>query len=310
MEPGSNLAHITVGVASLKPALEFWTGLLSLELVARRRGADPALDHWWSLPPGSVVDQALVRTPGAATGWLHLVHFRHPGPPVRQDAGATDLGPKNLDVNCHDMPARMVMLKAAGCRFRSGMSEYVVDDIQAREVQVPGHDGTNIVLIEILRGMPQPAMGQAGFAGITSFVVIVPDTEAEARFCREVLGLTEVMHHRITGPGIEAAVGLPPGAALDMRLLGDASDVFGRLELIRYEGLSGINRFPLAVPPATGALHVRCPVGDLAACLDHARRLGSPVCNGGVVETLFGRVALGAVQTPAGLRVEVFQRLG
>ena len=42
---------------------------------------------------------------------------------------------------------------------------------------------------------------EQGYGGLTSFVVIVPDTRAEAGFFRAVFGLEELMHHRLSGAG-------------------------------------------------------------------------------------------------------------
>ncbi len=110
-------------------------------------------------------------------------------------------------------------------------SEYEVGGIRAREVQMPAHDETNIVLIEILSGGYEMKYSPAGYAALTSFVVIVPSTKIEASFYADLFDLDELMHHRITGPEIEKAVGLPSGTALDMRLMGREGNFFGRSSL-------------------------------------------------------------------------------
>lgn len=68
-----------------------------------------------------------------------------PDASVRRGAVTTGLGPKNLDVNCRDMSARVNGLQSAGYPFHSEISEYHVGDIYAREVKIAGHDQTNIV---------------------------------------------------------------------------------------------------------------------------------------------------------------------
>lgn len=301
------IAHVTVGVAALQPVFDLWIGRFGLEVVARRSGADPGLAALWSIPADNITEQILIRTPGADTGYLHFVQFNEPDPPVREGAGTTDLGPKNLDVNCVDMPARHAELQAAGCTFRSGISEYRVDDIHAREVQMPSHDETNIVLIEILSGGFDLEYSPTGFAAITSFVIIVPDTHVEAEFYRRLFGLDEIMHHRITGPGIEEAVGLPKGAALDMRLMGREGHFFGRAELIQYEGLQGMDRFPLARAPALGTLHCSYAVDSVSRFLAHTSRLGVKVVAHDAVDTIFGSGKMCTVFSPAGLRIVVFE---
>jgi len=299
------IAHISIGVAELQPALDFWVGQIGMDVVARRSGADPELGRLWGIPAGQFVDQLLLATPGATTGQLHLVQFREPGPAVRAGAAATDLGAKNLDVNCTGLPDRVAMLQKQGHRFRSPIGEYTVDAIQAREVQLPGHDCLNIVFIEILSKGFEVRYSPQGFAAVTSFVVIVPDTKAEANFYRDIFEFDELMHHRIAGPGIEAAAGLPVGTTLDMRLLGKPDQLFGRMELISYEGVSGEDRFQRAVPPATGILRCGIRVSSVTAIdqrMGHAPAAGFPVA-----ATIFGHVRILPVQSPAGLVIDVLE---
>jgi catechol 2,3-dioxygenase-like lactoylglutathione lyase family enzyme len=300
------ISHITIGVADLGRALELWVETFGLETIERRHGHDAGLGRLWDIPAAQIADQALIATPGAATGRLHLVQFNDPDPPVRQGAAVTDLGPKNLDVNCIDMPARFAELTTAGHRFRSAISAYEVGGIHAREVQMPCHDDTNIVLIEILSDGFEMRYSAAGYAAVTSFVVIVPDTLTESRFYSEIFDFDELMHHRITGPGIEAAVGLPVGSAIEMRLMGRHEKFFGRVELIRYENQPGVDRFPLARPPALGTLHCSFKTDSVDEVIARADRSGTPVRRFDDVETIFGAGSVCTLITPAGFRVEVF----
>jgi hypothetical protein len=279
-------------------AERLWVDLLGLEVVARREGPDLELAKLWELPAAQIIDQLLVRTPGAETGQLHFVQFNEPGEAVRKGAAPTDLGAKSIDVNCKGMPELVAKLREAGYSFRSDISEYEVGDIRAREVQMPGHDDVNVVFIEILSEGFEVNYSPEGFAALTSFVVIVPDTLTESRFYQDLLGFEELMHHRITGPGIEEAVGLPEGTALDMRLCGAEDNLFGRMELIRYEGLSGENRFQRAVPPATGIL-------SCGVVIDSPEEKGLTLGHGLVTDTIVGNYRVCEITSPAGLRIEV-----
>lgn len=301
----SSIAHIVVGVADLDPVRTLWCRHFGLETVAERQGSDPRLEAAWGLPPGGITGQLLLRTPGQATGWLHFVEFADPAPPVRRNAATTALCPKNIDINCTDMHARVAELEAAGFFFRSAVSEYEIDGMTVREVQMPVHDDINVVLIEVPDWDMQ--MTETGYAGVTSFVVTVSDTKSESRFYASLFGHGELLCHRITGPEIEAVVGLPPGSALDMRVLGDHDNLFGRVELIAYEGLTGDNLFPAARPPATGSLGARFVVTDLAQCIEAATTMGATVSDHGVVELLSGTARLVALHTPVGFYIEVLQ---
>ena len=302
------IAHVTVGVADLQSVFDLWIDRFGFEIVARRTGPDPDLGRLWGIPADSFAEQVLIRTPGAAAGWLLFVQFTDPDPPVRNGAAATDLGPKNLDVNCHDMPLRFTQLQALGYTFRSDIVEYRVGDIHAREVQMPGHDDTNIVLIETLSDGFEIEFSPTGYGGVTSFVVVVPDTRVEAAFYREIFGFDEIMYHRLTGSAIEKAIGLPEGTALEMRLMGREAHIFGRMELIAYEALKGKDRFLLARPPALGTLQCGFAVESVRKILERAQAAGLVYSEVRDLDTIYGAGHMGILSSPAGLRIEVYQR--
>jgi catechol 2,3-dioxygenase-like lactoylglutathione lyase family enzyme len=303
----SPVAHIVVAVADMGPVEKLWCGHFGLELVARSYGPDQGLSRIWGLADDAIAGQLLLRTPGAQSGWLHFVQFRQPGRPVREGAKNTDLCPKNLDVNCVDIESRVAELGQDGFEFRSEVSDYSFDDISAREVQMPAHDDTNVVLIEV---MDWPiSLSSKNYGGVSSFVITVPDTGVEAEFFTALFGHEQLMHHRISGEAIEKVIGLPPGAALDMRVLGDPEDYYGRLELITYEGLRGENLFPLACPPALGALLCRFAVANADALLSVAAERGWQADDYGNAALLFGKARLVSLRSPAGFTLEAFQLL-
>jgi catechol 2,3-dioxygenase-like lactoylglutathione lyase family enzyme len=301
----NGIAYVSIGVADMQPVSDLWLDALGLEIVAQRSGPDAELGKLWDLPAEQFVEQLLVRTPGAATGYLHFVQFQHPADAVRKDAALTDLGAKNIDVNCVGMPALVEKLKAAGYVFRSDIGEYEVDEIRAREVQLPSHDGVNVVFIEVLSEGFEVDYSPKGFAALTSFVVIVPDTQIESRFYQQIFAYDEIMHHRISGPGIEKAAGLPKGTALDLCLLGSPDNLFGRMELIEYAGLRGDNRFESAVPPATGILCAGFRVDSLDEFVVRAEQQGVKITRTLEVDAIFGKGRMVELISPAGLKLQV-----
>ncbi len=303
----NGISYVSIGVADLAVAEKLWVEALGLEIIARRQGPDPELGKLWNLPADQFVDQMLVRSPGAATGQLHFVQFRESGEAVRKGASPTDLGAKNIDVNCVGMPELVEKLIGAGYSFRSEISEYEVGDIHAREVRMLGHDEINIVFIEILSKGFEVEYSPEGFAALTSFVVIVSSTLNESKFYQDIFSFDEIMHRRITGSGIEAAVGLPKGSALDMRLCGSPDNMFGRMELVAYEGLSGENRFPRAVPPATGILRCGFRTDRLDELLKRVELQGTPVGRMFEIDAIFGAGRIVEFASPAGLQIEVIQ---
>jgi catechol 2,3-dioxygenase-like lactoylglutathione lyase family enzyme len=102
----SSWTSVTVGVADLDHALDFWVNSFGFEVQGRKEGQDLDLAQLWDIQPGDIARQALLKTPGETTGMMHLVEFNNPDPPVREGAQVFDLCPKNLDIYVNDLPLR------------------------------------------------------------------------------------------------------------------------------------------------------------------------------------------------------------
>jgi catechol 2,3-dioxygenase-like lactoylglutathione lyase family enzyme len=297
-------AHVTVGTADLDLALGLWRDIFGLEVIAERSGADPALAAVWGLPADGIAREALLRTPGIDVGGMHFVEFRSPGVPVREGAEVFDRLPKNLDVYTTDLPAKYEDLKNRGIKFRASWTEMASPDgSRFREVQMPGPDATNIAVLEILGS--DYRYGPSGYAAIGPLIIVVEDAEIETRFFTKALGLASVMVDLLSGPEVEKMVGLPPGAGLDFRVLGDPEDPMGRIEVIEYQQTEGTDRYALAKPPHTGTLHVTWQVDDLAPLRASLDKWGVPITEHGPVDAIFGRGPMISFYSPGGFRIEV-----
>jgi catechol 2,3-dioxygenase-like lactoylglutathione lyase family enzyme len=303
-----NIAYVSVGVADMRAVRELWIEQLGMEVRAHREGPDPEMARVWNIPADQFVEQLLLGTPGAETGLLHFVQFREPADPVRNNAATTDLGPKNLDINCTGMPERVERLSRAGYSFRSAIGEYEIDGIKAREVQMPVHDDVNVVLIEVLSSGFDVDYSKAGFAALTSFVVIVPDAEVEAAFYRQMFAMESIVRHQLSGPAIEMAAALPAGTVLDLHLLGCPDNLFGRMELIEYRGVTGDNRFRRAKAPAAGILGCGFSVDSLDRFLADAAAQNITIMRSLQADTIVSSGLMVELQSPAGLQIRVVQR--
>lgn len=299
---------VTVGVADLAAAEALWRDTFGLEVVAERGAGDAALAALWSLPAAAVGRQRVFATPGQTTGWLHLVEFPEPDPPVREGANTFDLAPKNLDIYVDDLPARERALRAAGHTFHGARHSEVVapDGTRFRELHMPAHDAINVVLLEVV-GTHRHTSG-AGFGAVGPLIVTVPDASAEQAFARDVLGLGKLSDHVLGGPEIEAMIGLPAGATLDVSIWGDADAPFGQLEIIAYGGTDGTNRYERARAPATGILQVRYHVSELAPLRERLDTNGLAYAVESCVSLIDGSGALLRFRSPAGLTVEVLEQ--
>jgi catechol 2,3-dioxygenase-like lactoylglutathione lyase family enzyme len=301
--------HVTVGVKDLEVALAHWVGLMGLEVRSRQEGPDAGLSSLWQIAPDDIERQAIIGTPGAETGLIHLVQFRDPDPPVRAGAEVFDMLPKNLDFFAKDLPQRVADLRAGGATFRTDTYSDVTTPRGTRflEIHMHGHDDVNIVLVESFGG-ERDHYTDKGFAGVTQLITIVPDAEQEKVFYEQVMGLDELSKSLLAGPAVEKMVGLPPGSGLDVRILGVRSVQLGQMEIVDYQGVEGSDRYPLAKPKALGTLHVSYFIDDLNPLKQRLKAFGTAFDEHKAVDTLIGSGSVVSFHTPAGLRIEAHQR--
>ncbi len=301
--------HVTVGVKDLDAALAQWIGMMGFEVRSRLDGPDAGLSLFWEIAPDDIQRQAFIGTPGAKTGLIQLVQFRDPAPPVREGAEVFDLLPKNLDVFTKNMPDQFEALRAAGAQFRTETySDMTTPGGGFREIHMHGHDATNIVLVDT-PGREREYYTDKGFSGVVQLISIVPDAQREDAFYQEVMGLDRLSKSLIKGPDIEKVVGLPPGAALDVRIFGVRDEQFGQMEVVDYQGVEGSDRYPRAKPKALGTLHVSYFIGDLAPLKKRLSAFNTTFTEHKMVETvLCGSGPAISFKTPAGLRIEAHQR--
>jgi len=304
-------AFAIVSVTDLGEALRLWRDRFGMEVMSRREGTDLGLSKVWSLAPEAIVDQALLVTPGMRQGGLHLVQFAEPGPTVREGAAPTDLCPKSIDIAVQDIQSRFAELEAAGYRFRSKIGRFETDGIVVHEVHLPGPEDVNLVFLEQM-GKPEHVSSK-GYGIAPQVVATSPDNKLEKKFFEEVLGMDEASYHRFGGPEVERTIGLPPGGQLDVRIFGDASFDYGRLEIVQYEGVSSTDLYPRAQPPARGFLGVSVYCADISATLQRSlalqadartRVMREPVDHG-VIDSVCGCHRMASVYSPAGLRIEL-----
>ncbi len=297
-------AYAVLSVPDVEQALGLWQRRFGMHVVARRTGSDPGLARFWGLQPDDIIDQAILLTPGATEGGIHLVQFKLPGPAVRANAAPTDLVPKSVDIVVRDIQTRYAELTAAGYQFRSKPGRFESDGVVVFETHMHGPDSVNIVLLEEMGR--DDLTSAAGYGVAPQIVITTSDNIAEKVFLESVFGMSEASYHRFSGPEIEKTIGLPKGAALDIRIVGDPASRYGRLELVQYEGVKSANLYPRAVPPARGLLSATYFVRDLAPILARGEAYG--IQDAGVVSTIHGALRMARVRSPTGFQIDVVER--
>ena len=307
MSPIRSIDSIVVGVRDIEVAIELWVNNFGLDVVFERFGNDVHLSKLWHLNDDEIIKQALLATPKIDVGKIHLVEFKKPDTAVRENANATDLGPKNLDVTCLDLPSKYHELIQLGYKFRSEYVGYQIESIGAEvlEVQMPGHDHTNIIFVEQLGEKIQ--LSKKGYGGITSLVTIVLDLDEETDFFKDVFSLKEAISEDLFGEHVEKMIGLPKGGGLRLNLLeGDETDRYGRVELVTYIGAKKQdNLYKIANPPALGTLHCLFKVETISEIKKKLQERSIIFDEFGSLDLIYGKGEVISFRSPAGLRIDV-----
>ena len=300
-------SSVTISVSNLDEALALWSGIFGFETRAESSGPDDGMAQGWGIKGNEIRRQALLTSPSADTGMMHFVEFDQPGPAVREGAQVFDRVPKNLDIYVRDIGDRVSELRAAGWEFNTDTYSDVTapDGTRFREIHMRGHDGINIVLLELLD--VEMTFTAEGYAGVGPLITIVGDATAEREFVAGVLGLALLHDNVLSGPEIEKMIGLPPGAALDVSIWGTADDPLGELELIDYRGVEGNDLYPRTIPKHTGVLHITYTVNNLAEFTARLDEAGIPWETLGQRKTLSATGKFVRLQSPGGLRIEVVE---
>ena len=296
---------VSIGTSDVAAACHFWVDMLGFECTDLIEGDDPGLREHWQLSDRLICRQAMLQSPGAAFGAIHLVEYDTAAATVRQDAAVFDLCPKNLDIYVDDLPLRMAELTARGVRFRNEQYSEAVspDGVHFREIHLAGHDDINIVLLQIMGDGALPT--ESGFYGVGPLVCIVEDSAAEKAFYRDVMGLSLAHDNVLAGPEIEQMIGLPAGCALEVSIWAQMGQPLGEVELVTYQGTQGANRYPRAVPGARGVTHLNWWVEDMAAWKDHLVQLNVPFNRSRLSGRLMQSRESVRLHSPAGLSIEV-----
>ncbi|MFK8051372.1 MAG: VOC family protein [Woeseiaceae bacterium] len=298
---------ISVAVADIQPALALWVSQMGMTVVFDQTGPDESLAMLWDIAPTDIKRQVLLSTSDNTVGQLHLVEFESADAPIRKNAQAFDWVPKNLDIYVEDMPARIAELKNAGYTFSTDdFSEISAPNgMQFREIHMPSHDAINVVLLELI-GVEQP-MTEKHYGAVGPLITIVPDAQAENAFVQSVLKLEELSHNILKGPEIEAMIGLPVGAALDVSIWGKDALALGQIEVIEYQGTQGNNLYDRIQGRATGIRQIRFAVKDLNNLIARLNANDTAFERYNKVSLLGANGDLIVFHTPAGLRIEAIE---
>ena len=92
---------------------------------------------------------------------------------------------------------------------------------------------------------------------------------------------------------------------LDLHLLGNPDNLFGRMELIEYTGVNGADLFPRLLAPATGILNCGFKLSGIEEFRNRAIAAGFSVTEHTLSDLIFGSGVLLSLISPAGFRLYI-----
>ncbi|MEL6950215.1 MAG: VOC family protein [Pseudomonadota bacterium] len=302
-------------------SVDEWVGFLTEHAgweVRARGPVDAGLRELWRLPEDASGEEVLLGNTGADHGFIRLVALERVSQDwIRADTRPWDTG-GHFDLNLrvrglHEL--RKAML-AAGWQGDSEPIQFTFGPFEVIEWIAQGPDGVRLAVIERLKpeleGWPNLRVLSRTFNATQT----VADMATARDFYEKVLGMQTYLEHR--GPSNDAGpnvLGLPHDAAArvvrEIRILHPQGVNDGSIEILSFEGATGIAVDDQASPHNIGLSVLRFPVDDLDATMGALEARGA-VFDGPPVSLSLagvGHVSAVALQSPEGARLELFERL-
>jgi catechol 2,3-dioxygenase-like lactoylglutathione lyase family enzyme len=320
---GSGWQEALVHVADPAPFVAFLTQDAGWRVLHRGPVAPQMLAAWGLTPPGQPGlavrgREVLLANPGDAKGWVRLVTLDGvTSEPIRPAAQAWDPGGwYSIMTRSRDATAIYRAAIARGWTAANTPQEFTFGGVRLRNVVIRGPDGVNFAVYEritpLLEGWPTIRGLSRGFNAMT----MVADFEAERRFFQEGLGFGAwfIGPYEDTGPtptNFGLPVNLAPQVPRRSGILWEQPGEDGRVEIMRFEGLDGVDQSARASFANRGIVSVRIPVASLEAWTARAQAAGITVHSapGPLVIRPYGPVRHAWVRSPGGAIVEAFEQL-
>ena len=305
-----------VSVWDLDRSVETLTSVAGWKIHTRAAVSAEEARFWGLTPAGSgpVGESVLLHNPGTSTGFVRLVRFGQPGEPIRPGAQPWDTGGIfDLNVRALEVGQRMAELRRRGWSswgepVRLEFGPFTVNEVLAR-----GPDDLVLAMIERLEPPLTGWPHLTKLSRVFNSTQTVRDFDAALRFYREGLGFEVYLEHEGASEKAGANVlGLPHEVTVEVprrvAILSPDGSNEGSIEILSFEGASGVDHAKRAVAPNLGCLSLRFPVRDLEAFRIWLSERSIEPAGGPARFELppYGEIAAFAVTTPEGARLEFF----
>jgi catechol 2,3-dioxygenase-like lactoylglutathione lyase family enzyme len=312
---GKGWQEAVVHVGDPDPWVAFLTQDAGWRVMSRGR-IDASVIAAWNLPSTVTGTEILLGNPGDNKGWVRLVTLRGiASQPIRPAAQAWDPGGWfSLMTRSRDAIAIYNKAIARGWTAYNSPQEFSFGGVALRNVVIRGPDGVNVAIYERLSPKLEGWETITGISRMFNVMTMVKDFEAERKFFQDGLGFGAwfVGDYEDQIP-VATNFGLPVNLSTSIPrrsgILWESQGEDGRVEVMRFVGLDGVDQSPRASFANRGIVSIRIPVADLAAWSARARANGITVNASAALVRLppYGMVRHAWVQSPNGGIVEAFE---
>jgi hypothetical protein len=316
-EIGKGWQEAVVHVADPEPWVSFFIADAGWK-VASRGHIDPQILQSWGLATTVTGNEVLLVNPGDSKGWIRLVTLKGiASEPIRPAAQAWDPGGWfSLMTRSRDATALYQKAIARGWTAYNSPQEFSFGGVQLRNVVIRGPDGVNVSIYERLVPKLEGWETTKGISRVFNVMTMVKDFEAERAFFQDGLGFGAwfIGNYEDTVQ-VATNFGLPVNLSTQIPrrsgILWESQSEDGRVELMRFVGLEGVDHASRANFTNRGIVSLRLPVANLDAWVSNVRSKNIQVRQSGEPAQLapYGRIKSAWVQSPNGGIVEAFEVL-
>lgn len=316
-EIGKGWQEVVVHVSKPGPWVSFFTEDAGWK-VASRGPIDPVILRAWKLEGTVTGTEVLLVNEGDAKGWIRLVTLKGvKSEPIRPAAQAWDPGGWfSLMTRSRDATTLYNKAISRGWTAYNSPQEFNFGGVQLRNVVIRGPDGVNVSIYERLVPKLEGWETIKGISRVFNVMTMVKDFEAERAFFQEGLGFGAwfIGNYEDTTE-VATNFGLPVNFSTQVPrrsgILWESQSEDGRVELMRFVGLEGVDHASRARFSNRGIVAIRLPVANLEVWIAKVRAKGIEVNGTNLTAHLapYGRVKSAWVQSPNGGIVEAFEVL-
>jgi catechol 2,3-dioxygenase-like lactoylglutathione lyase family enzyme len=268
------------------------------------------------LARGTTGREILLANRGDAKGWVRLVTLSGTrSAPIRPAAQAWDPGGwYSLMVRTRDAQGLYDKAIARGWTAANSPQEFAFGGVRLRNVVIRAPDGVNFALYERLEPKLDgwESIQPGGMSRVFNVMTMVSDFEADRAFFQEGLGWGAwfIGDYNDVGPtptNFGLPVNMAPQVPRRSGILWESPGEDGRVEIMRFVGLDGVDHAPRVSFANRGITALRLPVADLDAWTERARARGVTVTLAPAPARIapYGQVRLAHVRSPNGCVLEV-----